>query len=176
MSKAEKQTFVVRTPADARRAAAQIAELEVEERNPLVIEVKPHKVLRSEKQNRYLWGWLYRNIAKQLDEAGVAIDCDDGRRVPYDPDILHEIFKEKFLCYAEISRTNKITGEVKTRKLCYSTTQLVKHMTSPEDEARCFSTYVNNIKNFAHEFWGITIPPTWNEELLDLDEEVRQAA
>ncbi len=176
MSAAEKLFLNIRTNSDKLRAAELISKLEIEDGHPWQVIAKPFKVLRTERQNNYLWGWLYLNIAKQLAEAGIVINLDDNREIPYDADLLHEIFKEKYLCYDEITRTNPTTKVTSTRKLCYSTSQLVKHSTSPEDEQRCFATYVNNIKAFCFQFWNITIPPTYNEELLDLDLEARDAA
>lgn len=167
----ETVSMMCRTVSDALRAADVVSRIQPEDKSPWLVEAKPYAVTRTERQNRYLWGWLYRNIASQLDDAGIVIQSDDGREFPYTKDLLHEIFKEEFLCYAEITRTNPKTGETKTRKLCYSTADLVKHSKTDEDEKRCFATYVQNIKNFCRQVWGIEIPPTYNEELLELDRE-----
>lgn len=176
MSAPQKILINIRNQSDKLRAAEAIAQLEIEDGQPWQVVAKPHKVLRTERQNSYLWGWLYLNIAKQLADAGIVINLDDGREIPYDTDLLHEIFKEKFLCYDEITRTHPKTRAKSTRKLCYSTSQLVKHSTAPDDEPRCFATYVNNIKQFCYALWGIEIPPTYSEELMELDNEVRDRA
>lgn len=163
---------------DAWRAASAITQAPVREGEEWLITMQPYTVKRSELQNRYLWGWLYRNIEKQLEEGGIVIASDDGSEHPYTADLLHEIFKERFLCYGEIVRTHPKTGERKVRTLCYSTTQLVKHAKTEEQEQRCFSTYVTKIKQFVWQVWGIQVPPTYSEELLELEAEVnaRRAA
>lgn len=163
---------------DAWRAASAITQAPIQEGEEWLVTMQPYTVKRSELQNRYLWGWLYRNIEKQLEDGGIHIPLDDGSEYPYTKDILHDIFKEMFLCYGEIARTSPKTGERKVRKLCYSTTQLVKHAKTEEQEQRCFSVYVTKIKQFAFQVWGIHIPPTYNEELLELEAEVnaRRAA
>lgn len=169
---------ICKSQRDAWRAAHVITQVPVEEGHPWLVTMQPYTVKRTELQNKYLWGWLYRNIEKQLEDAGIVIIDDVGQEHPYTADLLHEIFKERFLCYGEIVRTNPKTGERKVRTLCYSTTELVKHAKTEEQEQRCFSAYVNKIKQFVWQVWEIQIPPTYNEELLELEAEVnaRRAA
>ena len=157
----KKQAITCRTREDCARAAIAVAQMPIDD--PMLVTWEPLKPTRTEKQNRYLWGWLYWNIAKQLGEAGIVIPSDDGREFPYTKNLLHDIFKEQFLCYAEITRGQK------TRKLCYSTSELVRKTEKEEDEQRCFSTYVENIKEFCFQVWRIHVPPTSNEELIEFE-------
>lgn len=161
-----------KNPRDAWRAANAITQVPIQDGQEWLVTMQPYVAKRNDLQNRYLWGWLYLNIEQQLDAGGIVITDDAGREYPYTKDLLHEMFKEMFLCYGEIVRTNPVTGERRTRKLCYSTTELVKHAKSEEQEKRCFSVYVNCIKRFVWDYWQIQIPPTFNEELLELEAEV----
>lgn len=130
--------------------------------------LQPVSDKRSVLQNNYLWGWLYKNIAEQLGDAGIVIPLDDGREYPYDTEILHEMFRESFLCKAELTRNGK------TRKLYWSTTDLKKHSSDDPTQAPAFGWYVNQIKQFAFQQWEIHIPPTYNEELMMFDAEAAE--
>lgn len=101
---------------------------------------------RSKLQNAYLWGHLYAQIEKALKEAGIQIPCKDGTSHPYTKDVLHEIFKNKFLVMGEIEAKN---GSV--LPIIGSTTKLSK---------KKFCEYCDNVEQFALDFWGITVPPT----------------
>lgn len=109
---------------------------------------------RTDQMNRYLWGWLYRQIEKALNDAGIVIPDDDGTEYPYTKDLLHEMFKEMFLCRATIKRGDK------ERKLCWSTRELAKSPLAHEngDERPSFKTYVDQIQQFASQYWHIEIP------------------
>lgn len=127
---------------------------------PLCLEFKPET--RSLQANRYLWGWLYHQIEKQLCDAGITIPaestdpCKAGREYPYTKDILHAMFKDNFLCYDEIR------VKTRTRKLCWSTKDLTRK--TKDDgfgERPSFSWYVTQIKQFCSQYWHIEIadPP-----------------
>ena len=161
----EKRKFILRTTTNKYEAAEYIAELVIDEHYPVLVEVTPWEQKRSELQNKYLWGWCYRYIADKLEEAGIVIPLDDGREYPYNADMLHEIFKDKFLCY------DIIVVKGRERKLCYSTTQLLMKP-KPGDEQRGFRTYVTNIKQFAIQCWGIDVPPTYNEDYRQLERDL----
>ena len=135
----------------------------------MVVTLEPWEEKRNQLQNRYLWGWLYKNIVQQLEDAGIVIPLDDGREYPYTADMLHEIFKETFLCY------DTIVHKGKERKLCYSTTQLLRKAKQGEEQ-RSFRNYVTQIKQFVHQMWAIDIPPTWNEDFRSLERELNSGA
>jgi len=164
---AKKNVFVLRTPEQKAQAVEFISKIQPDPDDPMMLVISVYEEKRTELQNRYLWGWLYLNIAVQLEDAGIVITSDDLLEYPYDKDLLHAIFQEKFLCYATIKRGSK------ERKLCYSTTCLLK---SPKEgeEARCFSTYVDNIKRFVYQMWEIHIPPTNSEEMMMLEMEMSE--
>lgn len=166
MSGVNKQTFILRTPFTKSQALEVISELEISEEEPYAVVVEPWKEKRTALQNRYLWGWLYKNIAQQLEDAGIVVTLDDGREYPYNADLLHDIFKERFLCYDEI------TFKGRTRKICYSTTELLKKPKDEDDQKRSFGGYVSNIKKFVYQVWGIHVPPTYNEDLRNLESEL----
>lgn len=125
---------------------------------------------RTDQANRYLWGWLYRQIEKALEDAGIVIPADDGTEYPYTKDILHEIFKEMFLCKATIKRAGK------ERKLCWSTTELAKKSKEYEngDERPSFSWYVQQIQQFCSQYWKVEVPepPPNNMDYPELMQEI----
>lgn len=171
-----KQKFVIRTTTNKYAACEFISELDVDEDHPWSIEVMPYELKRSLLQNSYLWGWLYRYIADKLEEAGIVIPLEDGREYPYNADMLHEIFKDKFLCYDEITVMVKhsfipFKKVPVTRKLCYSTTQLLMKP-KPGDEQRGFKFYVDSIKQFAYQVWGLQVPPTFNNDFRSLERDL----
>jgi len=165
LQRPEKRKFVIRTTTNKYEAAEYISLLEPDEDHPILVEVTPWEQKRSDLQNKYLWGWLYRYLSDKLEEGGIVIPLDDGREWPYNPDMLHEIFKDRFLCYDTIS----VKGQ--ERKLCYSTTNL---LIKPKegDEQRGFARYVTQIKQFAIQVWGIDIPPTYNDDYRSLERDL----
>lgn len=123
---------------------SRIHALAVSEDHPYAVEIKPYKPKRTDLQNRFLWGWVYGQLVQQLEDRGVVIRCEDDREIPYTKDILHEIFKTKFLCKANIT-----TKKGNQLILYYSTTELT---------TKQFSDYVEKIKQLAFQFWNIEIP------------------
>jgi len=160
-----KKKFIIRTITNKYEAAEYISELEPDEDHPVIVEVSPWEQKRSKLQNRYLWGWLYRYIADKLEEGGIVIPLDDGREYPYNAEILHEIFKDRFLCYDTIS----VNG--KERKLSYSTTQLLMKPKEGEEQ-RGFANYIQQIKQFAIQVWEIYVPPTYSEDFRALESDL----
>jgi hypothetical protein len=110
---------------------------------PLKVVITDQKAKRSELQNRYLFGWVYMQLASLLANAGIVIRTETGE-IPWTKDLLHEVMKTKFL----------MIGEVKSRggrviPVYQSTTKLSK---------QAFGEFVQNVKNLAYQFWGIDIP------------------
>ena len=126
---------------------------------------------RTDQMNRYLWGWLYRQTEKALSDAGYTVQSDDDTEYPYTKDLLHEMFKDMFLCKATIKRGDR------ERKLCWSTRDLAKSDTAYEngDERPSFKSYVEQIKQFVSQYWGIEIPepPVLNIDYPELLAELR---
>ena len=103
---------------------------------------------RSALQNAYLWGWAYRNLAADLHNSGRVITCDDGTEIPFTKDILHDwVFADRF----RVSGVAMFRG--KEKKLYESTAKMSK--------AR-FTEYVEQIKQFSIQYWGVHIPETKN--------------
>lgn len=162
---ASRQHFILRSPATRSHAAQVVSEMIVDDKKPYEVIIRPWEQKRTDLQNKYLWGWLYKNIADQLEAAGIVIALDDGREYPYDKDMLHEIFSDRYLTH------DIIAFKGKERRIKYSTTQLLK---SPKEgqEQRCFATYVTAITQFAYQYWGIHIPPTYNDDYAELEAEM----
>lgn len=133
---------------DAQRISA-IAAIQTHEigKSGFYVQIKSAAPKRTELQNAFMWGWVYREIARQLAEGGIVIPLEDGAEHPYTIDVLHEIFRERFLVTGEIrSRTGR------TLKLYASTTSLSKKQ---------FSDYLEQIEQFCRQLWHIEIaPPT----------------
>ena len=103
---------------------------------------------RSASQNAYLWGWLYRHVASALHDSGQVITCDDGTEIPFTADILHDwVFADRF----RVSGVAMYRG--KEKKLYESTSKMTK---------KRFGEYVEQIKQFSIQYWGIHIPETRN--------------
>ena len=134
--------FICRSEYQKECAAESILNRPIDKAFCVKIEDKEPK--RTDLQNRYLWGWLYDQIAKNLEEAGIVICCEDDTEQPWTKEVLHEFFKIKFLMISEI-----VSKKGKTLPLTKSTTKL----TSKE-----FNQYVEDIEKFCYMFWSISIP------------------
>lgn len=131
---------------------------------PKAVKIEDKLPTRTQLQNRYLWGWIYSNIDGQLEAAGIVIQCDDGREVPYTKDILHEIFKRKFLVIGVLEAKGK------SLELYRSTTEL----STVE-----FCDYVRKVEQFVWQFWQITVPQAAGQNLKQWQqwaEEARKSA
>ena len=144
-----------------------IAGLEASDDNPVEVIIKPYSYVRSDAQNRYLWGWLYRNISSQLEAAGIVVRSDAGAEYPYTKDLLHDMFKDMFLVKGEIKRGEKI------RKLHWSTKELTRKKSGDKPT---FGWYVTQVKQFASQYWGIEIPDPHSREYEEIVQELREAA
>ncbi|WP_299940898.1 recombination protein NinB [uncultured Microbulbifer sp.] len=138
----EGEFWVVRTPTQKACVLDSLNRLKPSADKPMAVKVGPFKATRSTLQNRFLWGWVYSEISRQLDEAGIVIPCDDGTEHPYTKDVLHEVFKQKFLAIGSIEAKGK------SIILYGSTAKLTK---------KKFSEYLENVRRFAFDFWGITV-------------------
>ena len=99
---------------------------------------------RSAKQNRFYWGWLLARLVKALEDSGQCIHCDDGTEIPFTADRLHDPF------FAKLFRKS---GEYTVKGVTYDEYESTKKMS----KAR-FSEYVEQIRRFSYQHWGIAIP------------------
>ncbi len=120
------------------------------------VKVEEFKEKRSQRQNRYLWGWVYRTIVDQLNASGQIIQLDDGREMEWTPELLHEAFKTVFLALPPI-KTKR--GELKQYQ---STASLSK---------KDFNEYLDSIDRACANWWvGIHVPAPvglWKDILED---------
>jgi hypothetical protein len=131
---------------------------------PKAVKIEDKLPTRTQLQNRYLWGWIYASIESQQEAGGIVIHCDDGREVPYTKEILHEIFKRKFLVIGVLEAKGK------SLELYRSTTEL---------KTIEFCEFVRKVEQFAYQFWKITIPQPVGQQLKQWQEwaeEARKAA
>lgn len=119
-------------------------------KGPICVKVEPKVPKRSLLQNAYLWGWIYANIESQLDAGGIVIHCDNGQEVPYTKEILHEIFKRKYLVVGVIESKGK---------------SLEIYRSSTELSTIEFCEFVRNIEKFVYQFWQITVPQPMGQQL-----------
>ncbi len=119
---------------------------------PLTVVISEKMAKRSELQNKYLFGWIYRQLSSSLQDAGICIRTNGGD-IPWTKDTLHEVFKVKFLLESAIESRGG-----KTLHIYRSTTQLNK---------KEFSEFVQNVKNLSRDFWGIDIPEPPAKSIYD---------
>lgn len=150
--------WVIRNDSQKAAAISHLACLQPDESSPVAIKVEPYKRKRSSLQNAFLWGWIYAEIVRHLADAGIVLNCDDGEH-PYTADILHEIFKQKFLAIGCL--------EAKGRSLTLykSTTDL---------NTAQFSEFVENVRGFVYQFWNITVADPVSGHYQTLAEELRR--
>lgn len=155
----EGEFWVIRTDQQKVAAISHLACVQPDESAPLAIKVEPYKLKRSDLQNRFLNGWIYKNLAQQLEEAGIVINCDDGTEIPYTRDVLHDwVFGKKF----RVKREYEIKGR----------TFYEFESTATMNTAR-FSEYVEQVRGFAYQYWGIAIPDPVSGYYRTLAEEIR---
>ncbi|MEX2964593.1 recombination protein NinB [Microbulbifer sp. TYP-18] len=138
----EGEFWILRTQAQKTNALARLQALQPDADKPIAVKVGPLKENRTSLQNKFLWGWVYKEISRQLDEAGIVIPCDDGTEHPYTKELLHEIFKQKFLAIGSIEAKGKSITVYR------STTKLTK---------KEFSEYLEDVRRFVFDFWRITV-------------------
>lgn len=137
--------YIVRTQETLDNAVQAVCRLEPESERPMAVKVFQWDGKRTALQNNYLNGWVYKQLAILLEEAGTVIPCDDGTEIPYTRDILHDlVFAARFRVKTEFV----VKGKVK--KLYESTADMGK---------KRFSEYIEQIHNFAYQYWGVHIPP-----------------
>lgn len=126
---------------------------------PLTVQIK-QGLNRTALQNSFLWGWIYTQLAEKLADAGIVIPCDDGTEHPYTKDVLHEIFKRKFL----------VIGVVESKGR-----SLELYRSSTELSTAEFCDFVRDVRQFAWQFWGIQIPEPVGRYRNDWESWLREA-
>lgn len=134
---------IIRSDHEKALALSALANIRPDKDNPVAIKVEPYKKKRSTLQNSFLWGWVYAEIERRLADAGIVIHCDDGAEHPYTKDVLHEIFKQKFLAIGCLEAKGR------SLPLFKSTTELNKVQ---------FSEYCEQVRQFVCQFWHIAVP------------------
>ena len=143
MSEYDGVFWIIRSEDNLKNAIDALSRVDVNDKKPWAMKVGPYKAKRTDLQNRYLWGWVYKQIEDKLADGGISIKCEDAREVPYTKDILHEIFKGKFL----------ILEVIETRKSSLTLYKSTKDLETDE-----FSAYCTAIKSFVWSFWKIQVP------------------
>lgn len=107
---------------------------------------------KTDRQRGYQWGWFYPQASEAMTGAGLAIDCEDGTRYPYTPEILHCILKQHLLegLYRKWGKPTEIVRkDGKTLKL---------ELSSEGHDMGQFSEYIEAARSFLHECYGVVIP------------------
>lgn len=149
--------WIIRTDDQKAHAMGHLACINPSADAPVVIKVEPYKKKRSDLQNRFIWGWVYSEIERQLQDAGIVIHCDDGTEHPYTKEILHEIMKQKFLAVGSI--------EAKGRSL-------ILHKSTTDLNTAQFSEFVEQVRQFVFQFWNITVADPVSGYYKTLAEEI----
>ena len=112
--------------------------------NFMAVQIQPYKPKKSASQRAYLWGWVYAQTARILDERGIAFPLVSGYERPATKDILHAMGQEAFL----------ICGQIKKKD-----GSLVNMYTSTESlSKRDYWAYTENFTRLVYQVWGVTIP------------------
>jgi len=111
---------------------------------PIAVQIQPYKPKKSTRQRAYLWGWVYAQTAKILDERGIAFPLVGDFERPATKEILHAMGQEAFLVCGQIKKKNG---------------QLVNIYTSTESlNKRDYWAYTENFTRLVYQVWGVTIP------------------
>ena len=112
--------------------------------------------LRTDTQNRYMWGWVYKNAAQLLNDAGHSIVGNMWTK-----DLLHAAMRECFL--------------IKDELWCKEINQYIKIYESTSDLGKKeFSNYMQNIKEFCHTNYDICIPEPEDGYWLEVYKELER--
>lgn len=152
MKAAEGVFYVPRTEQQLEIVIDAVKSIDVNAERPKSVQIKDWDETRTQRQNRYLWGWIYAEIVRQLNESGQLITKADGQEMEWTKDILHEALAETFLRLPPIETKR---GEIKLRE---STAKLSKQK---------FGEYLENIERACVGWWNIRIAPpqagVWHE-------------
>lgn len=135
-----------------------ISSLEANADHPIRVVIHDKKVTRSEKQNKYLFGWVYGCAISQLTASGIEMSTG----IPWTKDAFHAAMADSFLIKGEVKLPG---GRIVTTR--WSTTELAKKSRNDEEgDVPTFPWYVDQVKNFCFDVWQIQIPdpisPSWS--------------
>jgi hypothetical protein len=134
--------YLLKTDDIKKRVAGEISTIDVHGKL-MSVTIAEYSETRSQKQNRYLWGWIYANIVRLLNESGQTIKLKEGKDIEWTKDTIHEAFKVTFLALQPIETAK---GEIKR----YQSTASMKKVE--------FKTYLEDIDKACWSWFNITIP------------------
>lgn len=134
--------YIIKSEDIKKRVAGEISTIDVYG-SLMSVTIAEYSETRSQKQNRYLWGWIYASIARLLNDSGQTIKLKEGNDIEWTKDTIHEAFKATFLALPPIETAK---GEIKLYK---STSSLSK---------KDFSAYLINIDKACLSWFNIVIP------------------
>lgn len=111
---------------------------------------------RSSLQNRFLNGWIYKNAVGGLNDAGHSISGQ-----PWTRDRFHAAMQSCFLVIDEF----ELNGE--THHVYESTADM---------SSKRFCEYVDQVKGFVYDSWGVTIPDPEDDFYRELMQEIYRGA
>lgn len=123
------------------------------------VKIEDKKITRTALQRSYQWGWVYDQIVKSLDAAGIVIPLEDGAEHPYTADILHEIFKTKLLPPSNVIKAKN--GK-----------ELIIPGSTANMPKKAFSEFIDSVKNFVYQVWGIQVPEPTRGKWFDYYKEL----
>jgi hypothetical protein len=136
--------WLVRNEHNKQNVLKAVADIVPDDASPMAVQIKPYNPSKTEKQRAYLWGWVYAQAAKLLDDAGIAFPLVGNFERPATKDILHAMGQEAFLICGQISKKDG---------------SLVNMYTSTEKLKRKeYWQYTENFTRLVFQVWGITIP------------------
>jgi len=141
-----------------------IKAIEPDSEHPIRVVIHDKKITRSEKQNKYLFGWVYGCALSILNDSG--IELKPG--MAWTKDAFHSAMAETFLIKGEYELPS---GRIITIR--HSTANLPKKSKkSEESNEPTFPWYVEQVKQFCEQHWGFQIPDPVSPQWVSLMEEV----
>lgn len=133
----------------------------------LEVTVKLYRKNRTALQNRFLHGWIFRlQIMKKLNDSGQEILMPDGSYVPYDVDILKEIFKQDCII-EQIEDIKTVIGPKG---------DMIKVPVHPSKyNTADFSKYCDLVMYYAMQWYGIEVEPPFSGRWLTIYQEMKNA-
>lgn len=120
------------------------AEVVPDKEKPIAVQIKPYSPSKTEKQRAYLWGWVYAQAAKLLDEAGVSFPLVGNFERPATKEILHTMGQEAFLICGQIRKKDGSLVNI------YKSTEKLSR--------KDYWQYTENFARLVYQCWGIHIP------------------
>lgn len=141
---------------------------------PIIVDVVTEN--KTQRQRRYQFGWFYDQAVIQLQEAGIAIERDDGSRYPYDVEILHEVLKQNVLrpLYMKWGKRERITA--KGGKVLLLPVSTERDNDGKTISIKEFSDYISECRRFLWEWREIVVPEPMDGEYAKFADEMRRAA